>query len=91
MDTSSMTKKELKEYQKQLKREEAMMKIRAQEKTPFLMRLRYKYLTLHYLKQVLWALFRFVLLVGISYVILFPYISHFFNKSQNMANLTPCH
>ncbi len=75
MDTSSMTKKELKEYQKQLKREEAMMKIRAQEKTPFLMRLRYKYLTLHYLKQVLWALFRFVLLVGISYVILFPYIS----------------
>ena len=75
MDTSSMTKKELKEYQKQLKREEAMMKIRAQEKTPFLMRLRYKYLTLHYLKQVLWALFRFILLVGISYVILFPYIS----------------
>ena len=41
MDTSTMTKKELKEYQKQLKREEAIKKIRAQEKTPFLMRLRY--------------------------------------------------
>ena len=36
MDTSTMTKKELKEYQKQLKREEAIKKIRAQEKTPFL-------------------------------------------------------
>lgn len=75
MDTSTMTKKELKEYQKQLKREEAIKKIRAQEKTPFLMRLRYKYLTLYFAKQLAWALFRFVLLVGISYIILFPYIS----------------
>ncbi len=75
MDTSSMSKKELKEYQNQLKREEAMRKIRAQEKTPFLMRLRYKYLTFHFAKQLVWALFRFVLLVGISYIILFPYIS----------------
>ncbi len=75
MDTSSMTKKELKQYQKQLKREEAMAKIRAQEKTPFLMRLRYKYLSLYFLKQMLWVIFRFVLLVGISYIVLFPYIS----------------
>ena len=75
MDTSAMTKKELKEYQKQQKREEAMRKIRAQEETPFLMRLRYKYLTFFFLKKLVWALFRFVLLVGISYVILQPYIS----------------
>ena len=75
MDTSSMTKQELKEYQKQLKREEAIRKIKAQEKTPFLMRLRYKYLTFYFLKKVIWALFRFALLVGISYVIIFPYIS----------------
>ncbi len=75
MDTSSMTKKELKEYKKQLEREEAMRKIRAQEKTPFLMRLRYKYLTLFYCKKLLWAFFRFVLLLGISYVVLQPYIS----------------
>ena len=75
MDTSSMTKKELKEYKKQLEREEAMRKIRAQEKTPFLMRLRYKYLTFYFLKQLVWIIFRFVLLIGISYVILQPYIS----------------
>lgn len=75
MDTSAMTKKELKEYQKQLKREEAIRKIKSQEKTPFLMRLRYKYLTLYFAKKLVWALFRFVLLVGISYIILFPYIS----------------
>ncbi len=70
-----MTKKELKEYQKQLKREEAIKRIKSQEKTPFLLRLRYKYLTLYFAKKLLWSLFRFVLLVGISYIILFPYIS----------------
>ena len=75
MDTSAMTKKELKEYQKQLEREEAIKRIKTQEKTPFLLRLRYKYLTWYFAKQAIWAIFRFVLLVGISYVILFPYIS----------------
>ena len=49
--------------------------IKTQEKTPFLMRLRYKYLTFFFLKKAVWAFFRFVLLVGISYIILFPYIS----------------
>ena len=73
MDTSAMTKKELKEYQKQLKREEAIQKIKSQEKTPFLLRLRYKYCTFYFAKKLVWALFRFVLLVGISYIILFPY------------------
>lgn len=75
MDTSTMTKQELKEYQKQLKREEAIKRIKSEEKTPFLLRLRYKYLTLYFAKKLAWAIFRFVLLVGISYIILFPYIS----------------
>ncbi|MBE6692802.1 MAG: carbohydrate ABC transporter permease [Ruminococcaceae bacterium] len=88
MDTSSMTKKELKEYKKQLAREEAMRKIRAQEKTPFLMRLRYKYLTFYFLKQVIWALFRFVLLVGISYVILQPYISKIASSFMSKEDFT---
>lgn len=75
MDTTAMTKKELKEYQKQLKKEEAIRKIKAQEKTPFWMRVRYKYCTVYFLRKAIWAIFRFVLLIGISYVILFPYIS----------------
>lgn len=45
------------------------------EKTPFLVLLRYKFLTLYFLKKVLWAVFRLVLLIGISYVIILPYIS----------------
>lgn len=45
------------------------------EKTPFWTILRYKYLTAYFAKKLAWALFRFVLLVGISYVIILPYIS----------------
>ena len=88
MDTSMMTKQELKEYKKQQKREEAIRKIKAQEKTPFLMRLRYKYLTLYFLKKVAWAVFRFVLLVGISYIILFPYLSKIFTSVMSREDFT---
>lgn len=88
MDTSAMTKKELKEYQKQLKREEAIRKIKSQEKTPFLMRLRYKYLTMYFAKKALWAIFRFVLLVGISYIILFPYISKIAGSFMSREDFT---
>ena len=88
MDTSTMTKQELKAYKKQLEREEAMRKIRAQEKTPFLMRLRYKDLTLYFAKKMVWALFRFVLLVGISYVILQPYISKIASSFMSKEDFT---
>lgn len=88
MDTSTMTKQELKEYQKQLKREEAIKRIKSEEKTPFLMRLRYKYLTLYFAKQAAWALFRFVLLVGISYVIIYPYVSKIASSVMNRDDFT---
>ncbi len=45
------------------------------EKTPFWVKMRYKYLTTYFLGKVLWTIFRLVLLIGISYVIIFPYIS----------------
>ena len=38
-------------------------------------RFRYKYLTLFTLKKICWAIFRYAFLIGISYVILFPYYS----------------
>ncbi len=45
------------------------------EKTTFWQKMKYKFMSLHFLKKLLWAFFRFVLLVGISYVVIFPYIS----------------
>ncbi|MBQ7969024.1 MAG: carbohydrate ABC transporter permease [Clostridia bacterium] len=48
------------------------------ERTDFWTRFRLKYLSLKFLTTVVWVIFRFVLLVGISYVILSPLISKIF-------------
>ena len=50
-------------------------KIKFDENTPFWVRFKYKYLNSYFAQKVLWSVFRFLLLVGISYVILQPYIS----------------
>ena len=46
-----------------------------EDRTPFWERVKTKYLSLYFLKNVVWALFRYVLLIGISYVILYPFIA----------------
>ena len=52
---------------------ESKNKIRVDfERTPLLQRLRAKFLNLYTLKKVLWYLFRLLLLIGVSYIILFP-------------------
>lgn len=45
------------------------------ERTPFWERVRAKLINLYTIKKVVWYLFRFLLLLGISYVILFPFFS----------------
>ena len=51
-------------------------KIRVEfERTPLIERLRAKFLNLYTLKRVLWYLLRFLLLLGVSYIILFPFFS----------------
>lgn len=55
---------------------ETKNKIRVEfERTPLLERIRAKLINLYTLKKVVWYLFRFLLLLGISYVILFPFFS----------------
>lgn len=44
-------------------------------RTPFWQRMKAKYFTFYFLTKVVFALFRFVLLVGVSYVILFPFFT----------------
>ena len=43
-----------------------------EDRTPFWERVKTKYLSMHFLMQVVWAIFRYVLLIGIAYVILYP-------------------
>jgi len=45
------------------------------QKTTFWEKVKYKFLTLTFLKKLAWTIFRFVLLVGIAFVVIFPYIS----------------
>ena len=68
------------------------------ERAPLKVRLKEKYLTLFFLKKVVWYLFRLALLLGIAYVILLPFISKIsdsFKEFQDFAdqtvNLVPKH
>ena len=55
---------------------ESKNKIRVEfERTPLKERLKARFLSLYFLKNVVWYLFRLVLLLGISYIILFPFFS----------------
>ena len=46
-----------------------------EDRTPFWERVKSKYLTFTFVKQLVWAIFRYVLLVGIAYVVLYPFIA----------------
>ncbi len=55
---------------------ESKNKIRVEfERTPLKERLKARFLSLYFLKNVVWYIFRLVLLLGISYIILFPFFS----------------
>ena len=55
---------------------ETKNKIRVEfERTPLKERLKAKFLSLFFLKKLVWFVFRLVLLVGISYIVLFPFFS----------------
>lgn len=55
---------------------ETKKKIRVEfERTPLKDRLKAKFLSMFFLKKVVWYIFRLVLLIGISYIVLFPFFT----------------
>ena len=60
------------------------------ERAPLWQRLKAKFLSTFFLKKVVFLIFKLVLLVGISYVILFPYISKIFGSFINDTSLVSC-
>ena len=61
------------------------------ERTPFWERMKAKLINLYTVKRVVWYLFRFLLLLGISYVILFPFfskISSSFMSPEDFVDVT---
>ena len=71
---------------------ESKNKIRVEfERTPLKERLKAKFLNLNFLTNVVWGIFRLVLLIGISYVILFPFfakISGSFMSREDFVDVT---
>ena len=74
---------------------ETKNKIRADfERTPFWERMRAKFINLYTVKRVVWYLFRFLLLLGISYVILFPFytkLASSFMSPEDFVDVTVRH
>ena len=55
---------------------ESKNKIRVEfDRTPLKERMKAKFLNMYFFTQIAWKIFRLVLLVGISYIVLFPFIS----------------
>lgn len=80
LEIQQLSKKERKALEKEQKREAALRKIRSQDKLPFWTLFRYKYCTWYFAQKLALGLFRFILLVGISYVIIYPYLSKIFSS-----------
>lgn len=73
-------------------RKESKNKIRVDfERTPLKERLKAKFLSLFFLKKVLWYIVRLILLIGISYIVLFPFftkIAGSFMAPQDFVDVT---
>ncbi len=66
-------------------KKETKNKIRVDfERTPLKERLKAKFGTSYFYMNVLWFVFRFVLLIGISYVVLYPFISKIASSFMGM-------
>lgn len=73
-------------------KKETKNKIRVEfERTPFWQRMKAKFISTFFLQKIVWYVFRFVLLMGVSYVILFPFfakISGSFMSPEDFVDVT---
>ncbi len=73
-------------------KKESKNKIRVEfDRTPLLERLKAKFLNMYTVKNIVWFLFRFLLLLGVAYVILFPFYSKIassFMSTQDFVDVT---
>ena len=66
---------------------ESKNKIRVDfERAPLVERLKSKFLNMYFVKKMLFLIFKLVLLVGVSYVILYPYITKIFGSFMTASD-----
>ncbi|MBQ7353256.1 MAG: carbohydrate ABC transporter permease [Clostridia bacterium] len=69
-------------------KKETKNKIRVDfERAPFWERFKQKYVSLNFLKRAVFVIFRLILLLGISYVILYPYITSIFGSIMSPSDI----
>ena len=57
-------------------RKESKNKIKVEfDRTPLKERIKAKFFSMYFLKKVAWWLIRYVLLIGVAYIVLFPFFS----------------
>ena len=70
-------------------RKETKNKIRVDfERTPLKERLKAKFLNFHFVKNLAWWIVRYVLLIGIAYIVLFPFFSKISASFMSKADFT---
>ena len=57
------------------------------ERAPLSVRLKQKFFSFNFLKNVVFKIFRFILLIGITFVILYPYISKIFKSIMSVSDM----
>ncbi|MBP3436831.1 MAG: carbohydrate ABC transporter permease [Clostridia bacterium] len=60
---------------KVMKESKNKIRVEFEDRTPFWERLKKKVFSVYFLKNVVWYIFRFILMIGVCYVILFPFFS----------------
>lgn len=61
------------------------------ERSPLVERLKAKFVSVHFLTSVIWYIFRLLLLIGISYIVLYPFytkIAGSFMRPEDFVNVT---
>ena len=69
------------------------IRVEFEDRTSWFKRFQLKYLTLNFLGNAIWYIFRFLLLLGISYVILYPFITKIassFMSYEDLVDTTRC-
>lgn len=78
---------------KVLKESKNKIRVDFEGKIPLMERLKGKIFSMYFLKNVVWYIFRFILMIGVSYVILFPFFSKIagsFMSPSDLVDPTVC-
>ena len=74
---------------KTIVKKESKNKIRVEfeDRTPWLQRMKLKIFNMYFFKNVVWGFIRYVLLAGISYVVLYPFIIKIFDSFKSAEDV----